>query len=225
MNGYDPEHQKILDLFEHIRSKNQDSCSVLDMGCGFGRNLRVLSSRGFEVLGVDYSPQIVRQNQAEGLPCLSLEDFSKEQKRRTFDIVLMSHVIEHLLPQDLLAFFDSHLEYLKVGGHLIIATPLLRMHFYDDFDHIRPYPPRSLEMIFGADGAQLKQRSRHRLCLIDLWFRKTPFCFRHLRCLHFKSLKSKLAHGINFLSQTVFVLSRGQVGSVDGWIGLYKKMS
>jgi predicted SAM-dependent methyltransferase len=65
----------------------------------------------------------------------------------------MSHVIEHFSPKDLIPFLDDYLDRLKVGGRLVIAIPLLTPYFYDDFDHVKPYHPMGILMVFCADRA------------------------------------------------------------------------
>jgi len=61
----------------------------------------------------------------------------------------MSHIIEHFAPHDLLPFIDSYLHRLQPGGRLIICTPLLTKNFYNDFDHVKPYQPVGIGMVFG----------------------------------------------------------------------------
>ena len=41
-------------------------------------------------------------------------------------------------PGELLEFLDRWLDQLEDGGELVVATPLMSVHFYDDFDHVKP---------------------------------------------------------------------------------------
>jgi ubiquinone/menaquinone biosynthesis C-methylase UbiE len=71
----------------------------------------------------------------------SLPNLPYEDQR--FNLIHMSHVIEHLNPQEV---YDTLIEInrcCKPGGRIIISAPLLWTGFYDDLSHIKPYPPES----------------------------------------------------------------------------------
>src|SRR5690348_295874 len=146
---------------------------ILDVGCGYGRLLEQMEKRGLTATGVDVNPEIVAANISKGLRCVTHEEFTKSKD--TYDVMVMSHVIEHFPPAQLVTFMDSYLDRLKIDGQLIIATPLLSDFFYDDFDHIRPYQPTGLLLVFGGNRAQMQYYARNQLKLRDLWFRKSPF--------------------------------------------------
>src|SRR3972149_1366446 len=55
---------------------------VLDIGCGYGRKMMLLRSKGFEVIGIDINPDIVKTNLEAGLNCMTLQEFDKT--RNTF---------------------------------------------------------------------------------------------------------------------------------------------
>jgi SAM-dependent methyltransferase len=195
---------------------------ALDVGCGYGRNLRWLLDLGFDAIGVELNPAIVAANVANGLRCVTPEDLPRTE--RAFDLVLMSHVIEHLPPRDLLAFMDGYLDRLRIGGHLVIATPLLSPYFFYDFDHVRPYHPVGLDMVFGPDAAQVQYRGRNRLVLRDIWFRRSPFRWLFDRALYVRSPLTRLVQVSDFITALLFRLSFGLVGRTDGWVGLYEKL-
>ena len=194
---------------------------ILDVGCGYGRNLNLLQSKGLKVIGVDINSVILEANLQANLPCMTVEHFNQTDEE--YDVILMSHVIEHLQPNDLLKFMDTYLDRLKLGGYLIIVTPLHSPYFYDDFDHVKPYHPIGIEMVFGGHNDQVQYYSRHRLKLQDIWFRRNPFKLRFFAGLHVKEY-SKLPLIVNFLSVLLFRLSFRLIGRTDGWIGLYQKI-
>jgi SAM-dependent methyltransferase len=71
-----------------------------------------------------------------------------------FDFIHCSHLIEHLYPdgfRDLLREFDR---VLADHGRLVISTPVMWEHFYDDLSHIKPYNPRVLEHYLCKGGGQ-----------------------------------------------------------------------
>lgn len=195
---------------------------VLDVGCGRGRYLRILSGVGFDVTGVDVNRELVQANREAGLRCVTTEEFSRTNE--TYDVVLMSHVIEHFAPKDLVPFLDNYLDRLKVGGRLIIATPLLTRFFYDDFDHVKPYHPMGLLMVFGAGQAQVQYYSRNKLRLDDVWIRRGHWRFAHRRARYINSSVTRLLQIAEFASALAFRLSGGLIGQADGWVGMFQKV-
>jgi SAM-dependent methyltransferase len=98
---------------------------VLDLGCGAGENLETLSKRGWDVFGVEPSPAVA----ARVVERLHVSDdrivvAAAEQASfapSTFDLVVMSHVLEHLHePRDVLRHVH---DWLAPGGRLLIRVP------------------------------------------------------------------------------------------------------
>jgi hypothetical protein len=139
-------------------------------------------------------------------------------------VLLMAHVIEHFTPRDLLAFLDRWLERLEPGGSLVIATPLMSPHFYDDFDHVKPYHPDGLRMVFGGGGAQVQYWSRHRLELVELAFRRSPWRATLAAPLYFGGPMAWPFYFANALAALAFKLSGGLLGRKTGWIGRFRKV-
>lgn len=219
---FDAEPSKVIDYISHCHVGTTNGRKVLDVGCGVGRYLGRLSAKHFDVTGVDANADIVGVNRKAGLHCLTTEEFSRTQDE--YDIILMSHVIEHFTPQDLLPFIDGYLDRLKVGGSLIIATPLLTRYFYDDFDHVKPYHPRGIMMVLGTDHAQVQYYSRNKLILEDLWIRRSPLSLPHMRGRYVSGLQATPHQAMMFLSAVLFRLSGGFIGESSGWVGRFKKV-
>ena len=213
---------KVAEFVRHECCEPKKECRILDVGCGNGRYLRKLDELGFDVTGVETNPELVQTNRKVGLHCLTTDEFS--QTNDTFDIILMSHVIEHFTPQELLPFLDGYLDRLKVGGSLIIATPLLTRYFYDDFDHVKPYHPRGIMMVFGTENAQVQYYSRNKLTLEDVWIRRSPLDLPHTSGRYQTSLRARPRQAAMFLSAIMFRLSGGFIGEASGWVGRFKKV-
>lgn len=58
-----------------------------------------------------------------------------------FDLIHISHVVEHLEPQELYKTIKEMDRCCKTGGRIIISTPLLWEGFYNDLSHVKPYNP------------------------------------------------------------------------------------
>src|SRR5262249_11439536 len=68
-----------------------------------------------------------------------------------FDLVLLNHVIEHIADYD--TFVSELARILRPGGQLYVRTPnvtLRQGRFWDDYTHVKPYTPLSLDQLMQA---------------------------------------------------------------------------
>jgi SAM-dependent methyltransferase len=194
---------------------------VVDVGCGYGRYLRLLRERGIEAIGVDVNETIVQAIRRDGLQSMTPEEFFRSAVKPR--VILMSHVIEHFPPRELVEFMDKWLDRLPPGGELVIATPLMSPHFHDDFDHVKPYHPDGLMMVFGGDRAQVQYWSRHRLDLVDVVFRRSPWRATLARPLYRGGPMAWPYYLANALAALAFRLSFGLLGRKTGWVGRWRR--
>lgn len=195
---------------------------ILDIGCGYGRNLVLLRSKGYQVVGIDVNPNVIKTNLKAGFNCMTVQEF--KDTNNLYDVLLMSHIIEHFQPNDLIEFMDTCLDRLKPSGHLIITTPLNSPSFYEDFDHVKPYHPAGINMVFCDRSSQVQYYSRNKLKLIDIWFRKDPYILIFSPGLYVRQY-SRIPLIINLGLKLLFRLSFGFIGITNGWMGLYRKES
>ena len=221
----DRETPKVLEFIRRARQKAGKPLEVLDVGCGYGRYLRRLGEAGDKAVGIEMNARTAAANRGEGLECWTPDEFQAQTVKsdRQYDVLLMSHIVEHLTPEELLPFVDRHLDLLRPGGIFIVATPLMSPYFYDDFDHVKPYHPIGFQMVFEARNAQVQYASRNLVKLSDLWFRRSPFKPRFLRSLYFPSFGRKFFFIFGILTALLFHLSLGGIGRKDGWVGVFVK--
>jgi SAM-dependent methyltransferase len=215
----DSEEGILLKFVERLGLLEGDK--ILDIGCGYGNKMKLLKSKGFDILGIDVNENIVEKNIEEGLNCITAREFEKSGEM--YGLLLMSHIIEHFPPGNLCEFMDDYLDRLKPGGHLIIATPLNCSYFYEDFDHIKPYHPTGITMVFSGGASQVRFTARNSMKLVDIWFRKGPYKLTFYRGLYL-SKYSRLPLVFNLIFGILFHASFGVFGKKDGWMGLYKKI-
>ena len=220
LTHYSSEDKKLLSFLRKYVKKND----VLDVGCGYGRILRLLETQNYNALGVEINPEIVDACNRGGLNCVTVDDFfNGNNAQKKWDVIVMFHVIEHLEPEKCFEFMDQYLDFLKPGGLLVIATPLLTPYFYEDFDHIKPYLPLGIQMVFGEKSAQVQFRSRNKIELIDLWYKKYFYRLTNQRFLYIQKYRW-IVTITNIISALIFKVSFGFLGKKDGWMGVFRKL-
>jgi SAM-dependent methyltransferase len=127
---------------------------VLEVGCGCGDLLHVLSRRGYQGVGIDISEEALAVA-SSGLPgssfrvaCCTPEELSEE-----FDVVIASEVMEHY--QDDLSFLRQLRECLHDGGHLLLTVPAHMKDWGPNDDscgHMRRYERHELQTVLDAAG-------------------------------------------------------------------------
>jgi SAM-dependent methyltransferase len=114
-------------LFDQIhRGRIRDGMSILDAGCGGGRNLVYLMRRGFDVSGTDANDAAigaVRQLASRLAPALPAGNFRTEPVERmsfsdaTFDVVISSAVMHFARDEPhWRARLDEMVRVLRPGG-------------------------------------------------------------------------------------------------------------
>ncbi|TMQ47731.1 MAG: class I SAM-dependent methyltransferase [Candidatus Eisenbacteria bacterium] len=109
---------------------------VLEVGCGYGRNLVALAGvEGCTIVGSDVSAFELERAAAERIGALPAaqrarvslvrqESFRLPFRDSTFDLVVLWQVVEHLFGEDAKRrVLAECLRVLKSGGHLLIETP------------------------------------------------------------------------------------------------------
>lgn len=213
----DFEEKKVKEILAGFAGKK-----VLDYGCGQGKYLQIMRKMEIECVGVDINPEQVEDLQVQGFEvytdCSALEE-------KTFDCILLSHVIEHFSGAQLVELFDSLLPYLKKNGKLIIITPVLGDRFYYDFTHVRPYYPQSVRMLFGGISTAMSVKSKFSAELEDLFFFRDSFKLRCFQAFYptssawrgYKKVLSAVNTGFSFLHY----YSGGRIGRTASWLGIY----
>lgn len=94
---------------------------LLDIGCGNGSFLLRAREMGWEVLGCDPDPHAAEICQSLGLNVCVGNAFSTSYDHSSFDVVTMSHVIEHV--SDPRRLLERAYSLLRPGGHIWLAWP------------------------------------------------------------------------------------------------------
>ena len=109
------------DFAEASKYINRDDL-ILDIGCGEGHFLRMISNKTNNCIGLDLSPRAVKLGQEKGLDIRNeLIQSHAEIHSEKYDVVLAFQLFEHI--EDIIGMFESALKAVKKGGKLIISVP------------------------------------------------------------------------------------------------------
>jgi 2-polyprenyl-3-methyl-5-hydroxy-6-metoxy-1,4-benzoquinol methylase len=133
---------------------------ALDAGCATGALLEKLRERGWEVLGLEIStPQAEYARRMRGLEILDLPLEETRLPEDWFDLILASHLIEHL--NDPGSFVREAYRVLSPGGRVFITTPniagfqarLFRNRWRSAiFDHLYLFSVKTLSGLLSRAG-------------------------------------------------------------------------
>jgi len=135
-------------------------CSrVLDIGCGRGEFLEILTEHQIGGIGIDSDPDMVaycrsRQLVVEHADAIT---YLETLEDKSLDGIFIDQVVEHLEPEYLVRLLALCHQKMKFGYHIVVETvnPLSFVsfvNFYIDMTHKRPVHPETLQYLFSASG-------------------------------------------------------------------------
>lgn len=139
--------------FADMLKKNQKtSASVLDLGCGTGRNIsfvKEMVKKPYEYFGIDYSKACIdyagSQYRKQGVTFVQHNGKILPFPTGTFDFIVSSHVLEHIAKKDAETYVSEIGRILKKGGVAVIGTPN-RKHCQDLF-YINPTEDKRFRLV------------------------------------------------------------------------------
>lgn len=216
------EYDRIASLMREFERGRETALRVLDFGCGLGKFLDCFAALGLDVTGVDMNRDYVASAQAKGYAASTPEDFFAA-RQEPFDVVFLSHLIEHVGPDELFALVPRLCTLLAKNGRLIVISPTPGERFYHDFSHVRPYLPQSIRHAFGAMGMPISFGEAGLIELVDIYFFKDPYRTRLWRSFYIGSgLKGAFTRAYNRGLDLIWRVSRGRVGVTASWLGVYE---
>jgi 2-polyprenyl-3-methyl-5-hydroxy-6-metoxy-1,4-benzoquinol methylase len=146
-----------------------DTGRLLDIGCGNGVPMQRFVAAGWTATGIDFDAEAVAAARSAGLDAhvgaLKHQAFPQAH----FDVILMSHVIEHL-PDPLVELTECR-RILKPSGSIVIATPnahglghrAFQRHWLglDPPRHLQIFTSNSLTRLLAMSGFQAVQVRTH----------------------------------------------------------------
>lgn len=146
--------------------KNKNS-RVLDFGCGGGSLISALKEMKYDVFGVEKDIDLVNILKKEfGADKIKNFDNFNELEKNSFDIIVLSHVIEHL--DDPIKSLTVLCSLLKNNGFILISTPNIDSLGHSFFKgnwrglevprHRFVFSEKSLEAIINKCGAKSEKK-------------------------------------------------------------------
>ena len=147
-----PDMERLANLFREKGVRR-----ILDLGCGTGRHLLFLLKKGFEVYGLDGSPNgleiaknwLTEENLSSELTCQKVE-YEFPYKNDFFDAVISIQVIHHNLMKDIKFTVNEILRTLKTEGFIFLTVPL-RQAFYVKKSNMKKVELRTYIPLVGQE--------------------------------------------------------------------------
>lgn len=156
----------------------RDCEKILDVGCGKGLFIKIAPHR---IIGIDKDWCSLKECAKEGYTVIKGDVLRLPFVDQSLDGIHCADLIEHFSPSDARSLLIEMLRVLKVGGFLVVATPLPSRMFWNDPTHVRPYPPYSLLLYCVKDRKEginfqpTYQSLPYQVKFIKLVWRHTPF--------------------------------------------------
>lgn len=102
----------------------KDDAEVVDLGCGRGEFLELLTAHGIKAVGVDKDPQMVEYCKAKGLQVVEADCFQylRDQPDGSMGSVFAGMLVEHLYLYQIIDLCTLLYKKMKKGSHLVIET-------------------------------------------------------------------------------------------------------
>jgi len=148
--------QRLLRYIPYFNGLN----NIVDLGCGRGEFLSIMSEKGFKVSGVDVNKSMVDKCLKKGLKVTHKDclEFLEEQQDRSLGGIFSSQVVEHLSLFQLRKLIQLSYEKLSPKGILILETVnpmalgVFCYGFYIDPTHSTPVHPSMLRYMVEQQG-------------------------------------------------------------------------
>jgi len=182
-NYYDSYHAgsdltpKIDERGQAIAGLVPGNADVLEIGAGFGANILAMSQHARRLVAVEIDPKataVIKQHTPRcEVVTASLEEYAQGATGEKFDVVVLSHVLEHFVDPRKALILVRRL--VKPTGRLLVLVPNLDRHrgFLHQFTtpHTHYFSEVTLRAMLESVGFSCEGRNYHSP---ELFFSATP---------------------------------------------------
>lgn len=153
---------------------NFEDFDVLDAGCGAGGNLAPFKERGARAIGIELDESYVSYARHQGLD-VRVNSIQNFQPNRKFDFIILSHVLEHTEPIEVLGTLKH---WLKPEGLLYVEVPSLesvikgaygfKLQNYFQNAHLIHFNRMHLIFVARAAGYEVIRSNGYIQCLLSI---------------------------------------------------------
>lgn len=153
--------QRLAQYIPLLESLEQNpGASALDLGCGRGEWLNILTQRQWQARGVDLNASMVEHCEKQGFEARQQDALSclKTLPGKSVTLISGFHIAEHIAFDELLEIISEACRVLAPEGVLLLETPnpenlTVGAHtFYMDPSHRHPLPPQLLQFAAQEQG-------------------------------------------------------------------------
>lgn len=149
----------LVDTFSELKARR-----LIDLGCGTGETAAHLAKTGFDVLGIDPSPEAIAVARRQAPPDLRFELGAAEDMAgdpRRFDGAVFLNALHHVAPDRMAEAVLAALGLLVPYGRLLVIEPLAEGSFFhamravEDETDIRAAAARTIRSLVGQGRVRL----------------------------------------------------------------------
>jgi SAM-dependent methyltransferase len=106
----------VLRHFGRVDIPHRKQLKCLDIGCGYGNNLKFLMAEGFDAIGIDFSVTVINTLLKQGLNAVAGDAKNMPFENDYFDFIIDRSAIQHNTKEDVIKIYAEVYRLLKPGG-------------------------------------------------------------------------------------------------------------
>lgn len=114
-----PDTSIIKFVNRNFKKELRGDITVLDFGCGAGRNSIALAEEGFNVIAMDYNEEgleLLKQKSEKNIKCIVNEGIDISLKKESIDVIVASGSLMYCNKEERIQLLKNLKDVLKVGG-------------------------------------------------------------------------------------------------------------
>lgn len=125
------EKREIKLIARYLKKNKLKYYNYIEVGCGDGLNLEVLSKSGLFGIGMDISEEAIRVLTSKNIPNTEAKLTNFLEYEGETDMIFMLHLLEHV--ENDKEFIDKAYDVLKENGYFIVSVPIKqKLYGYSD---------------------------------------------------------------------------------------------